>query len=134
MWHPSIDSAAEQFMKYDYAETKDLCKQFLTLVSGILVFSITFAEKIVGYKEEGISARWPIVASWASFIVAISLVGIALGLIARAGGSAVNGGPEEFYRNLENLAALFSILGGLSFIVGLLCLVIAGMKTLARRT
>jgi len=32
-------------MKYDYAETKDLCKEFLTLVSGVPVFSVTFAEK-----------------------------------------------------------------------------------------
>ena len=47
-------SAAELFLRYDYTETKDLAKAFLTLVSSILVISITFSEKVLG----GQSARW----------------------------------------------------------------------------
>jgi hypothetical protein len=33
----STDSPAEMFMKYDYAEAKDLCKQFLTTAVAVLV-------------------------------------------------------------------------------------------------
>jgi hypothetical protein len=46
---PGQDAFFETFLKYDYAETKDLAKDFLTLVSAILVFSLTFAEKIVNF-------------------------------------------------------------------------------------
>jgi hypothetical protein len=48
----------QDFLKYDYAETKDLSKSFLTLVAAILVFSLTFSEKIVDF-----STSWQIIAS-----------------------------------------------------------------------
>ena len=82
-----LSDDAEIFMKYDFAEFKDLCKQFLTLVSGILVFSVTFAEKIVGLQSH--PGRWLLVLAWIGFIVAIVLCGIALGYFALAGGRAV---------------------------------------------
>jgi len=39
----------DMFMRYDYAEAKDLCKHFLTTVIAVLVFSLTFADKIVNF-------------------------------------------------------------------------------------
>src|SRR5687767_2944902 len=45
------DELAQLFLKYDYPETKDLCKQFLTLVVAVLVFSLTFSEKIADFPR-----------------------------------------------------------------------------------
>jgi hypothetical protein len=47
----SSDSPQEKFLKFLYPEIKDLAKHFLTLLSGILVFSVTFSEKIVPVSE-----------------------------------------------------------------------------------
>jgi hypothetical protein len=122
-----IPDEAKNFMTYDYAEPKDLCKQFLTLVSGILVFSITFAEKIVGYRAV---ARWPLLASWIAFIIAIVLCGLGLGLMALAGGQAVSGAPGEIYRHMESQAVRLSFGAGLSFVLGLTSLIVAGVLTM----
>ena len=53
LMHVEVTGTAADFMRYDFAEMKDVCKEFLTLVAGILVFSVTFAEKIVGLKGSG---------------------------------------------------------------------------------
>jgi hypothetical protein len=37
---------AKEFLEFVYPEVRDLCEHFLTLVSGILIFSVTFSEKI----------------------------------------------------------------------------------------
>ncbi|MBD5654665.1 MAG: hypothetical protein IAI50_05730 [Candidatus Eremiobacteraeota bacterium] len=37
----------DDYLKYNFATTQDLAKQFITVVSGVLVFSLTFAEKVV---------------------------------------------------------------------------------------
>ena len=47
----------DNFLKYDYGETKDLCKSFLTLVSALLVFSVTFSEKIVAFPAPNLLRR-----------------------------------------------------------------------------
>jgi len=114
-------------MTYDYAELKDLCKQFLTLVSGILVFSITFEDKIVGFKA---MSRWPLLASWISFIAAIVLCGLGLGVIALAGGQAVAGASERVYRKMEYRAVRLTFAAGGVFLIGLASLVIAGVLAL----
>jgi hypothetical protein len=74
-----LSDMADLFMKYDYTETKDLCKQFLTLVSGILVFSITFSEKIINYQQASTKTKLLLLLSWLLFALAITCCGIALG-------------------------------------------------------
>lgn len=44
-----IDEKAELYLKYDYTETEDLCKHFITVVVAVLVFSLTLAEKIITF-------------------------------------------------------------------------------------
>ena len=91
----------------------------------ILVFSVTFAEKIVGYKAV---ARWPLLASWVAFMIAIVLCG--LGLIALAGGQAVSGATSDIYRSMGSRAVRLAFGAGLSFILGLACLIVAGILTM----
>jgi hypothetical protein len=35
-----METGRELFLKYDYVEAKDLCKQFITVVSGVLAGSV----------------------------------------------------------------------------------------------
>ena len=44
-----MDDYIKDFLTYDYAEAKDLAKAFLTLISVILVFSITFSDKVINF-------------------------------------------------------------------------------------
>lgn len=55
--------AAALFLKYNYAETKDLAKAFLTLASAILAFSVTFAEKVVDLQNSQPAPRILIMGS-----------------------------------------------------------------------
>jgi hypothetical protein len=86
------EGMAELFLKYDYVETKDLAKAFLTLVSGILVLSITFSEMIVGVSTGGRKARFALAACWVLLICALLSCGLALVLITYAAGEAIYGG------------------------------------------
>ena len=37
----------EELLNYQYKEIKDLCTQFIALLSGILLFSVNFSDKLV---------------------------------------------------------------------------------------
>ncbi|TGS89970.1 hypothetical protein EN856_39435, partial [Mesorhizobium sp. M8A.F.Ca.ET.213.01.1.1] len=40
-------SPVEEFLHYQYKEIKDMCEQFIALLSGILLFSVNFSDKLV---------------------------------------------------------------------------------------
>ena len=122
---------AALFLKYDYAETKDFAKSFLTLASGILVFSIAFSEKVVGLRVATFKARLAMAMAWGALIMSIIACGIALCILSLAAGEAIYGGDFE--------ATAFSsykliILAGVLFVAGLLSMVTAAMISLFRRT
>ena len=52
-----MDPNVEIFLKYEYAEATNLAKSFLTLIAAILVFSVTFSERVVGFQTAGRSSR-----------------------------------------------------------------------------
>ena len=119
-----LSDMADFFMKYDYTETKDLCKQFLTLVSGILVFSITFSEKIINFQQASTKTKLLLLLSWLLFVLAITCCGIALCYLALAAGEAVYGGTvgNNFQATALTAYALI-IAAGFSFVLGLLSLI-----------
>lgn len=65
------DSPAQLFLKYNYVETKDLAKHFLTFVSSILVFSLTFSEKIAGFPKAPLATRRLLVGAWCFMLISI---------------------------------------------------------------
>jgi hypothetical protein len=73
-----IDGSVKDFVTYDYSEAKDLAKSFLILISAILVFSITFSEKVVSFQNADLVRRRWLVVSWLGFVVAIILCGTSI--------------------------------------------------------
>jgi hypothetical protein len=128
-----LPSYAELFMKYDYAESKDLCKEFLTLVSGVLVFSVTFAEKIIAFSDHRSRGRWTLFGSWISLIVALILGGIGLALLGMAADVAVHAPDLSRILLLENRSVLFMFWGGVFFVLGLILIVFAGALSMFAR-
>lgn len=62
-WNIDGFNDAEFFIKNGYPEVKALSTQFLTLLSSILVFSITFSEKVVRFDRTNNQA-WIIFIYW----------------------------------------------------------------------
>ncbi len=116
-----IESPSDLFLKYNYAETKDMCKQFLTLVSAILVTSLTFSDKIINFQLASPIAKWLIILAWSSLLFAIIFCGLGLLYITIAAGNAAFGGSTY------NLTAYKSykliVLAGVCFVLGLLMLI-----------
>jgi hypothetical protein len=116
---------AKLFLQYDYPETKDLCKSFLTLVTGVLVFSLAFSEKIVNFAKAGKTAKRLLLSSWFSMIGAIITCGIGLSYIYMAGSDAIYGGVG--FSGLAQAAYRWIIVAGVCFVVGLCALISAGI-------
>ena len=120
------------FVMYNYVEEKDLLKAGLTLISGILVFSITFGEKVVGLHQGARWARRLLTIAWVGMILALILAGSALALIAAAAGEALYGNVWFFhspYTSVAGVSWMCAFASGLVFI-GSLC-ALAGAGTLS---
>ena len=120
-----IGGSAE-FLKYNFAITEDLCKQFITVVSGVLVFSLTFSEKIVNFSSAKKGLRILLAVSWASMLFAIIACGLGLTYICLAGGQAVYG-LDDGYLSTAWTSYRWIIAAGMSFVVGLVCLICAAL-------
>ena len=120
------ETTAELFLKYDYQETKDLAKAFLTLVSGILVLSITFSDKISGFTHR--HTRFALAACWTSLICALIACGFALVLITYAAGEAVYGGAGYFIIAWRSWYLM--LVAGVLFAAGLIAMAVAGILSL----
>jgi len=129
---------AELFLKYNYAETKDMCLHFLTLITAVLVFSLNFSEKVFGFQNSTPKKRLVAICSWCLFILSIILCGLGLAANSLAGGQAVGElnideahQQQTYYRLAEVSYKLITASGGL-FILGLLFTIIAAI--ISRRT
>lgn len=134
---PSFNDA-EKFIKYGYPEIKSLSIQFLTLLTAILIFSLTFSEKIVNYNQSTSLIRAILITGWTLLILAIICDGIGLAYNAIALPTALadlndfeknHSTRSEFYE--PAITSLKSILmSGTFFIGGLICIVSAGIASL----
>jgi hypothetical protein len=129
------DVSAELFLKYHFAETKDLLKAFLTLLSATLVFSIAFAEKIVNFQASTKAARAFLVSCWVLLVGAIVLTGVSVCAIAAAGGAALYGDPKSVGGDVMQWAGLantFALWAGGVFVAALVSMVAAGIGSMWR--
>lgn len=97
-----------------YADVRDLAKALLGLNTAVLVFSLTFADRMVGTLG-GQPAKVALVGAWSAFLTAIAIVGVALWGLApfmgRSVGDADIGGPIRRACDLLLGAGLLSGLG-----------------------
>jgi len=122
-------SPAEMFLKYDYPETKDMSKQFLTLIATVLVISITFSEKILHFTEPTKSSKWIVFSSWLSLLLAIIFCGTGLLFVTIAAGAAAYSPKNWEEKNRGRVKRAFNMIiaaGGL-FILGLVFLIWAAI-------
>ncbi|MDL2354305.1 MAG: hypothetical protein QFF03_03505 [Pseudomonadota bacterium] len=120
---------AKLFYERDYAESKDLAKAFLTLLSGILVASITFSEKIVDVHKATKVPLCAMVTCWLFLLCAIALTGGGLAWMAWAAGIA-SYVPELDIVPITAFASRLLMFAGLSFGAALVALIIAGVVSL----
>jgi hypothetical protein len=114
-------SPSEMFLKYDYPETKDLCKQFLTLITTVLIISLTFSEKIVAFSSATNTSKWLIISSWISFLSAVIFCGLGLLFVTMAAGEAAYSRTKN-YQRVRSAYKMIITAGGF-FILGLILLI-----------
>jgi len=117
----TMETAQEKFLKYDYAEAKDLCKQFLTLISGVIVLALTFADKVIDFGNATLAAKRLLFASWSCLFLSLIGCGTSLAYIALAAGRIVYHERTDYYRVSLNTLAALVVSGGL-FVAGLILL------------
>jgi hypothetical protein len=131
---------AEQFVKYGYPEIKTLSTQMLTLLTSVLVFSITFSEKILNFSAANPYTKKLLMTCWFCILLAIICDGIGLAFNSFALPFALSDiftihndkiNSIEFYEPaFKSLTAI--IFGGIFFILGLVLLIFAGITGLKK--
>jgi H+/Cl- antiporter ClcA len=122
-----INEDAIDFLKYAFTETKDLAEHFIAVVTGVLVFSLTFSEKVANFSTATRTIRLTIAAAWSSMLLAIIACGIAICYVALSGGAASsNRSPEEYWGEMYVAIRWLSVAGGL-FVLGLTALLVSAL-------
>lgn len=127
-----IDEDAANFLKYAFTETKDLAKHFLTVVIGVLVLSLTFAENIVTFKNADRLTRGSLGGAWCCFFAAIVSCGIAICFVALSGGAASSNGTSNQYWKPMRKAIIWLGISGSLFVFGLMGLMVAASMSAFR--
>ena len=95
---------AEKFLQYDYGETKDLLKTFITLVSATLVLSLTFSEKVIDVAHASNAIADILLLAWILFVAALIGAGLGMCFIAAAAGKILYGSIPLFNLSYWRLA------------------------------
>jgi hypothetical protein len=122
-----LSEQATDFLKYAFAETKDLSKHSLTVVTAVLVFSLTFSEKIASFSAARPVVCWSFVAAWCCMFLAIVSGGIAICYVALSGGAASSNGDPDSYWHPMRVAMGWLLTGGGLFVASLIALILAAV-------
>ncbi len=122
---------SDLYLRYDFVQTRDLAKAFLTLSSAILVFSTTFARQTVGQRAGFNPTKMAVMSAWSALLVAIAIAFLSIFAVIVAGGRAVHGGGDMQVAatRAESLLVGASIL----FILGMVSMVAAGVLSIRLR-
>lgn len=127
-----IREEAKIFFDRDYAESKDMAKTFLTLISVILVASITFSEKIVDVNNADLASIIFMVFCWFLLLIAVIACGTGLVYMVVAAGMATYA-PDVDYREIGGKGLTLLLASGVSFVCALVSLITAGVTSLASK-
>ena len=124
----------DEFLQYQYKEIKDLCSQFIALLSGILLFSVNFSDKLVSTPNTPTYYRYILTSSWSCFILAIIGCSLAMAIAWMAARRLLWGHPSDATKSsalaLSRRAANVIVAAGFIFVVGLVLTIIAGFITM----
>jgi hypothetical protein len=127
---------AEIFLEFHYPELKDLGKHFLTVISAVLAFSVTFSEKLADLSKATLSQRVLLMCSWLFLVTAVVTSGAGLYYNFVAGaqvhGAIISGGKTDFKIFVRRTYSLYKIAGG-SFIIALILLAADGASKLLNK-
>ena len=130
-----VPTESDTFIDFHYNELKDLGNHFLTLASAILAFSVTFSDRFVPSGDQlpgGLAgaAKYLLLATWASLILAIIAAGTGVYFNYRAGaaakGNIISRKPSDFRSLTGRTYSLYHVAGG-AFVLSLLTLVAIGV-------
>lgn len=122
-------SNSEIYIQFYYPEIKDLSKSFLSLVSAILAFSVTFSTSIIGFPSTSSTQLTVLICAWISFVIAIITTGAGLYLSFRNANIAnrvIKDSGNLKIGKLLTLPYILLTIAGCTFVVGLVLLAIAG--------
>jgi hypothetical protein len=126
----------EIFLEFHCPELKDLGKHFLTVISAVLAFSVTFSEKITEIPKATLPQKVLLMCSWLFLIIAVVASGAGLyfnfAAGAQAHGAIIRGGKTDFKIFVRRTYRLYEIAGG-SFIMGLVLLAADGVSKLLNK-
>jgi hypothetical protein len=123
------DPPEKKFLAFLYPEIKDLAKHFLTLVSGVLVFSVTFSEKIVPFSIATTFEKRALLTAWLLWIAAVILAGLAI-LFNFLAATQMLRQHERDNRPLVRLTYAAIDAGGVCFVAGLVALALSAVSRL----
>ncbi len=125
-----------------YPELKTFATSYLTLVTTILVFSITFAEKIILPQKSNSKYNSMIFFAWFAFLTSIILGGYALWRLFAAyniandwyslydSANPIKENKIRQFKTIYSIAYRFLNYSGIVFVIGIMFLVASGLVKL----
>ena len=124
------NQAVDDFLNYHYTQVKDLCQAFIGILSGILIFSVNFAEKLGDMKNSSSYHRFIVLGSWSCFLLSIIICSLALAFTWIAARRMLWDRADDKIRrralSLSRRAADLLVLAGFIFVIGLFLVIVAG--------
>lgn len=127
-----MTDAAADFLKYAFTETKDLAKSFLTVVTAVLVFSLTFAQNIANFSNANVFTRVTLGLAWCCFLLAIVGAGIAIYYVGLAGAAASANSDSSRYWACMRIGVKWLVAAGGVFVLGLAGLMVVALASIRR--
>ena len=115
----------EDWFKYEFSEIKGIAQQFLTMIVGVLVLSITFSEKVVRYDSAEAAPRFFLHASWCCLVLALIGGGSILALVMMSAAFVRYPGSGD-YMAAQSACFIALVVSGVVFVIGLVALVASG--------
>ena len=116
------------FLEFKYGEMRDLLKHFLTLISGSLVFSVAFSDKIINYESASNTPRGLAIAAWISLVLSLGCCGYGIYTLYLAAEQAIRNvmfsENNDYHRRVRH-SYFAQDSAGLLFGLGLVLLVVA---------
>ena len=123
----------EDFLNYNYREPIELAKQSIGIISGILLFSINFSDKLGGIQNSPPSYKYILLVSWAFLLISITFCGLSMAFSWNSARHMLWGQnevrPPRRSRRLSRFAANALTSAGIFFVLGLALMIAGGFMS-----